>query len=289
MRRRGNLGACRAGTLTRSHNGNDPDKLTEIANVWDASAKAAIPSATGTMHVSDGWPVASPGGRFLPNNFGLYDMLGNVSEWCADWKADDYYSKSPDRDPPGPATGKRRILRGGSCAQAQPIAEPPREQRSSRAIDISAWASASCSKRNKTVNAPVPFLSYPSSAWARTFPKLLLRLRRSRSATHAARRLASSLSASPADDRHGRKLFSCRGAASRGIGDDAVGCHGRPSATLAAFRRHRLGRRGWSVEDLDLDIAEQSTATIHSHLGKLRCQEPIQYLVPDTFFRSWPR
>jgi formylglycine-generating enzyme required for sulfatase activity len=106
--------ACRAGTLTRSYNGNDPDKLTEIANVWDASAKAAIPSATGTMHASDGWPVASPGGRFLPNNFGLYDLLGNVSEWCADRKADDYYSKSPDHDPPGPAKGKHRILRGGS-------------------------------------------------------------------------------------------------------------------------------------------------------------------------------
>lgn len=50
-----------------------------------------------------------------PNAFGLYDMLGNVSEWTADWFDADYYEKSPREDPQGPAVeGAYRVFRGGS-------------------------------------------------------------------------------------------------------------------------------------------------------------------------------
>lgn len=51
-------------------------------------------------------------GMFPPNAYGLYDVNGNVSEWCADWYDRDYYANSPRQNPKGPDTGQRRIVRG---------------------------------------------------------------------------------------------------------------------------------------------------------------------------------
>jgi sulfatase modifying factor 1 len=59
----------------------------------------------------------SPVGYFAPNGYGLYDMLGNVSEWCWDWFGESYYSSSPSTDPHGPPSGEDfplRVRRGGS-------------------------------------------------------------------------------------------------------------------------------------------------------------------------------
>jgi formylglycine-generating enzyme required for sulfatase activity len=55
-----------------------------------------------------------PVGHLHPNAWGLYDMHGNVTEFCQDWYDANYYRNSPSVDPPGPGNGKERVLRGGS-------------------------------------------------------------------------------------------------------------------------------------------------------------------------------
>jgi formylglycine-generating enzyme required for sulfatase activity len=106
--------ACRAGTTTRYHCGNDPDVLPTLAVVLDGRGRTAFPHVDETPLSPDLQSLTRPVGRFPPNRWGLYDMHGNVWEWCADWYGEDYYAHAPSADPQGPASGQQRVRRGGA-------------------------------------------------------------------------------------------------------------------------------------------------------------------------------
>lgn len=86
-----------------------------VANIWQGD----FPYEN---NVDDGFKTSSPAKTFPPNAYGLYDMSGNVWEWCHDWYQPDYYARSSSRNPFGPAdsfdpqepTIPKRVQRGGS-------------------------------------------------------------------------------------------------------------------------------------------------------------------------------
>jgi formylglycine-generating enzyme required for sulfatase activity len=88
--------ACRAGTATQFSFGDDYNELPKYG--W---------------HNKNAGGKSRPVGQLLPNNFGLFDMHGNLWEWCGDSWDDKWYEKSSANDPIGPPAGSARVLRGG--------------------------------------------------------------------------------------------------------------------------------------------------------------------------------
>jgi formylglycine-generating enzyme required for sulfatase activity len=89
--------ACRAGTDTDYSFGSEPRQLGDFAWFAGNSAKKTHPV-----------------GRKKPNPWGLFDMHGNVAEWCQDVYDPGYYKASPQKNPRGPESGEQYVLRGGS-------------------------------------------------------------------------------------------------------------------------------------------------------------------------------
>lgn len=88
--------ACRGGQTSAFSFGDS------FKDIWDFSWSS-----------SQGSSSPQPGGTLKPNPYGLYDIHGNVWEWCSDWYDSGYYRNSPLSDPKGPRTGSEGVLRGG--------------------------------------------------------------------------------------------------------------------------------------------------------------------------------
>jgi formylglycine-generating enzyme len=101
--------AARGGLAQRRYPWGDelePDGRSRC-NIW----RGSFPEVN---TADDGWALTAPVDAFDSNGYGLYQMTGNVWEWCWDWFDSRAYLRSPRHNPAGPVTGRERVLRGGS-------------------------------------------------------------------------------------------------------------------------------------------------------------------------------
>jgi len=105
--------ACRAGTTTRYWSGDDEMSLFGKVNAADLTFIERMGEANFEwVNFHDNFVTTSPVGSFAPNPWGLYDMRGNVYEWCWDWYGS--YPTEPQINPIGAVSGTERVIRGGA-------------------------------------------------------------------------------------------------------------------------------------------------------------------------------
>ena len=107
--------ACRGGTTTSYHFGDNEEDLAKYGNVADASFRKTTGQSWG-IKADDSHGFTAPVGSYKPNQFGLFDMYGNATEWCSDLH--EGYTGEKQTDPKGGAKSFERVFRGGSWYSA---------------------------------------------------------------------------------------------------------------------------------------------------------------------------
>lgn len=109
--------AARGGAIGRRFPWSDSDEIQHArANYYSMTSFSYDTSLTRGFHPTFDTginPCTSPVAYFLSNDYGLYDMAGNITEWCNDWYSDVYYYASTYRNPRGPMSGSCSVVRGG--------------------------------------------------------------------------------------------------------------------------------------------------------------------------------
>jgi acetoin utilization deacetylase AcuC-like enzyme/formylglycine-generating enzyme required for sulfatase activity len=160
--------ACRAGTDTERFFGRGDRMLRDYA--W---------------YADNSFEKTHPVGQKKPNPWGLYDMYGNVAEWCNDIYERSYYEKSPEKNPRGPEDGEKYVLRGGSwnssvgsCRSAYRVGEDPgfndacfaRDDIGFRCVRRAAVKTQNTRRKTQDANLtssiqhPVSSIEYPASS-----------------------------------------------------------------------------------------------------------------------------